>query len=92
MDLSDIPVPKDDVLMREEEGEFAILFRPEFGTIKRLNAAGTQIWKSCDGKRSVAEIVDYLSTVFENVDKNTLQADIIRFLTTLEEMDLIEPE
>lgn len=91
MDLSDIPVPKEDVLMREEEGEFAILFRPEFGTIKRLNAAGAQIWKSCDGKRSVAEIVDHLVTVFENVDRKTLQRDILQFLTTLEEMDLIEP-
>lgn len=90
MNLDDVPLPREDILMREEEDEFAILFRPEFGTIKRLNAVGTQVWKSCDGKRSVAEIVDHLLEVFENVDRETLEKDTVQFLNTLEEMDLIE--
>ncbi len=91
MELNDVPLPKEDILVREEEDEFIILFRPEFGTIKRLNYVGTHIWKNCDGKHSVAEIVDHLTTIFKDVDKGTLQKDTLQFLNTLEEMGLIEP-
>ncbi|MCX5751251.1 MAG: PqqD family protein [Candidatus Saganbacteria bacterium] len=68
-----------DFVYREEEDE-ALIFNPDNGGIKILNATGNLIWKLCDGTRDKEQIIRELMQAFPDVNKKVLKQDLDEFL------------
>src|SRR5438093_604048 len=79
-----------DVVFRELEGEM-VLLNLATGVYFGLDAVGTRIWGLIDGHRSAADIVATLTSEYE-VDGDTCDADLARFLETLRDNELVEPD
>ena len=60
-----IPVAAPGFELADIDGE-ALLFSHGRTSMHRLNASATLIWKLCDGKRTVAEIVGLISNAFSD--------------------------
>lgn len=54
-----------------------------------LNKVGTHVWQLLKGPHSVDHICDSVANRFD-VDPSTCRADVIRFLTSLQQAGLIE--
>ncbi len=65
------------------DGE-AVVVTPADGQMHTLNATGTFVWERADGRHTAAQIAEALASAFE-VDLETAQADVARFLSTLVE-------
>ncbi len=63
MEDSDRPQRRDGFLTQELDGE-VVLFDPEQTRALCLNATASLIWGLCDGKTTVAEIVQLLRDAF----------------------------
>ncbi len=51
-----IIIKNDQIVLREEFDDWALLFDPETGNVCGLNPVGVFIWKTIDGLRSVQDI------------------------------------
>ncbi len=51
-----VPRKKDQIVLREEFDDWALLFDPDTGIICGVNPTGVQVWKMIDGKRTVQDI------------------------------------
>ena len=56
------------MVLREEDDDFSILFDPDSGSVRILNQTATTIWKSLDGQRTVSDITKILVPQFDDVD------------------------
>lgn len=70
VDLNSIYGPSEDVVAREVQGEFIIIpITSGIGDLEdeiySLNETGRAIWDKLDGKRSLKDVVDNLSSEFE---------------------------
>ena len=72
---------------RVYDGE-AVILCPDDGTLNTLNAVGTRIWESADGKTPVKVIVARICEEFD-IDAEQAERDTIAFLTTLRERGLV---
>ncbi len=61
-------------------GQDLLLF-PEAALL--LNETGAAIVRLCDGARSVEQIVDRMSENFPGADRDTLRAEVERFLESI---------
>lgn len=61
------------------------------GTMHQLNLLGGEIWRRCDGERSVEAIVDELAAEY-NVGRDELAADVEAFLADLNQRGWIHYE
>ncbi|HZF05529.1 MAG TPA: PqqD family protein [Patescibacteria group bacterium] len=77
-----------DVVFRDLEGEL-VLLNLGTGVYFGLDPLGSRIWGLIDGGRSAAEIVGTLTAEYE-VDADTCEADLSRFLETLRDNELVE--
>jgi len=57
------PLPTPGYAIEELDGEL-LLFHPSSETILHTNETGAMVWRLCDGKRSVMEIVETLTAVY----------------------------
>lgn len=57
-------------LVLREEGDCALLYDPETGAVRVLNATAVAVWKLLDGRRTLAEVVDALRESFSDMDDN----------------------
>ena len=53
-----------------------------------LNDAGSMIWKLCDGKHSIPEIVSYVQNKFD-VERKVVSGDVMKFINDLEKKHLL---
>jgi hypothetical protein len=64
-----------DYLLERIEGEITV-YHPTLATSLYLNETGALIWELCDGKRSIAEIIDMLSELYpesrEQIDEGVI--------------------
>jgi pyrroloquinoline quinone biosynthesis protein D len=87
--LDDLNVPKLAAGCRwgGSEAEPVVLF-PE-GAI-RVQGTGRLILELCDGKRSLAEIVQQLESQYILAQPGKIRADVVAFLTQLHEKRIVE--
>jgi len=79
---------RQEVVAALEEGREAAdegtLVLVDAGQVFELNLLGADIWKLCDGRRSVEEIVDELQQGYE-VGRRELESDVRDFLEEMKE-------
>lgn len=85
--LETILLPQAIVASRVLDGE-AVLVHPLHGKVKVLNEVGAFIWQALDGRSSAARIAAAVCTRFD-VDVRTAETDVLRFLESLRERDLV---
>lgn len=71
LEMSDVYVPSEDVVAREIEGEIIIVpLTAGIGDAEddlfSLNETGRKIWKSLDGKKSLAQIAKALAREYDS--------------------------
>ena len=59
------------------------------GQVFELNLLGADIWKLCDGERTVGEVVDDLLNRYD-VERDELEKDVRAFLSQMEERGWVE--
>ena len=69
------------------DGE-AVLLCPDDSTLNTLNAVGTLIWESADGKTPLSAIVARICEAFD-VDPARAERDTMAFVTKLRERGLV---
>jgi methyltransferase-like protein len=82
------PRLRDDVCVREIDGEAVILDRQEHA-MHSFNLTAACILRAIDGQRTVDEIVEVVRERFE-VQRETAVADTARMLEQLEEIGLLQ--
>lgn len=75
------PYVKSDV-MWSAEGDKLLLYDPITGNVCKITGVGVQIWKLCNGKRTIKDITDIIYEEYD-VQKETLIADTLEFITAL---------
>ena len=56
-----------DVVLREEDPDGGLLFNPDTNQIRVLNHTGLFIWKKCDGKHDLKEIISGIQETYDGV-------------------------
>lgn len=82
INLSDIYMPSENVVAREVQGEFIIIpLTSDIGDLEdeiyTLNETGLAIWNNLDGKRSLKDLADKLSSEFKTPAHKDIQKDIL---------------
>ncbi|MDI6840876.1 MAG: PqqD family protein [bacterium] len=86
--MSKCIISNPDIVFREE-GDEALLFDPEKGTVKILNEVGTFIWRLCDGTRTKDDIAKEVECKYE-ADMKTIKEDLNKFIEKLEASGFIK--
>jgi len=71
-------------LVLREEGQEALLFDPNTGSIKVLNYVGKTIWKLLNGKNTEKSIRERIAKKFKDADPKLIRKDVNEFLNKLE--------
>lgn len=67
--LDKIPHPADGFELEEIDGEI-LLYSPSSTRSVYLNSTASLIWRLCDGRNSVRQIVDILSQAYPDAEKD----------------------
>ena len=68
--------------IRRDDGR-GIVYIPQSGKIKILNATGTAILNLCDGEHSLDDIAAEIAKQFEGTTEKEVQADIADYIELL---------
>jgi hypothetical protein len=85
--LDTYPLQSSRTAWRVYDGE-AIVLCSDDSTLNSLNAVGTMIWESADGKTPVSAIVARICDEFE-VDREQAERDTLAFIARLRERGLL---
>lgn len=83
-----LPSQVSHVSVKEIDGQTLVLDRSR-DKLHELNTTAGYIWRCCDGKTTVAEIVSAIAREFD-VDAGAVERDVADILGKLTEMRLIE--
>lgn len=83
-----LPCQASHVSVKEIDGQTLVLDRSR-DKLHELNTTAGYIWRCCDGKTTVAEIVSATAREFD-VDDGVVERDVADILGKLTEMRLIE--
>lgn len=75
----------------DDAGEEGTLLLVDGGQIFELNLLGADIWKLCDGRRTVGDIVNTLHGEYD-VGREELERDVSAFLEEMRERGWLERE
>ena len=81
------PLQSSRTAWRVYDGEAVVLCSDD-STLNSLNAVGTLIWESADGKKPVSAIVTRICEEFE-VDRERAERDVMAFIARLRERGLL---
>ena len=90
MDGKQIFKQKSGLDVQEVENDLLILDQAS-GQIHQLNASAAMVWKLCDGRQHVENIVENFIARF-NIDMLTAWEDIDAILAQLVSLKLVEPQ
>lgn len=76
------------VVLRQGPGT-AELVEPGTGAVVALDPLALALWEMCDGETTAAEMTAASCALFD-ADEETVEADITRVLTSLQEQGLLE--
>ena len=82
------PVPKPDIVLREEEDGWGLLFDLETSVTMGLNSTGIFIWKHLNGKRSIRAIMQSIKASFSCIPES-LDKQIVDFIESLKKKQFI---
>lgn len=85
--LEAIPKRNEKAVWREAEDELFIC-TPDGETLVSVSHVGADIWRSCDGKKTLGEIVGLLLAHYD-VAQTTLEADLEEYLENLASHNLL---
>ena len=88
MDIS-VKWPKrsEDIASRMIDGE-AVIVIPQKGVVTVLNETGAGIWQLLDGRNSVEDIINIISSEFD-VSRDQAEKDTLDFIEELMEKDMV---
>lgn len=73
---------KDQVVIREEFDDWALLFDPDTGLIYGVNPVGVKVWKMIDGSRTVKDISRIIRESFPDAP-DTVEEDVTAFVNEI---------
>ncbi len=88
MDHQARPVAKPGVICRKEDAD-GVLFDHGTGSAKILNSVGLIVWGCCDGSWTLSSIIDMVHKRFLDVPRETISADVDKFVMELEELEFL---
>jgi hypothetical protein len=83
-----LPRQSPHVSVKDIDGQIIILDRPH-GKLHELNTTASYVWRCCDGRATVTEIVVATTHAFD-ADPITVERDVTDILQQLERVQLIE--
>jgi len=88
MDMS-VTWPKrsEDTASRMIDGE-AVIVIPQKGVVTVLNETGSGIWQLLDGRNSIEDIINIISSEFD-VSREQAEKDTLDFIEELVEKDMV---
>jgi SynChlorMet cassette protein ScmD len=75
---------KDQVVIREEFDDWALLFDPDTGNVCGVNPVGVQIWKMIDGKRTIRDISRIIAEKYPDAS-GSVDEDVRSFVDAISE-------
>ncbi len=69
-----------DVVVREQGEDGALFFNPDTNQIRVVNSTGVEIWRFCDGERTLDAIVVQIRSVFECGDDPDVVTHVTDFV------------
>jgi hypothetical protein len=69
-----------DVVLREEAEDGALLFNPDTDQIRVLNATGLFLWKLCDGGNGLPGLVEAMKKAFDQVPEQEAAGQVSAFM------------
>ena len=79
----------DDVQTEDLPDGSTLLFRPANLMTYPISSSASLVWRACDGRHSMDEIVDQIETEYE-VDRETVKKDVNRLLDDLAQFGLLQ--
>lgn len=73
-----------DVVLREVDPDSALLFNPDTNQIREINSTGLFIWKQCDGRKGLPEIIAAMKKFFEEVPVADVESQVKLFLDDMQ--------
>lgn len=86
---SGFPLQNPNIVLREEEEGWAMLFDPDSGETYGLDLISTFIWKKLDGKNSIEDIIAELKKACADEVPKSITQDVVSFITDLAEKGLV---
>ena len=83
MATSDVPVPSTEFTLEQLDNEL-LLYHPTKTLTVYMNETASLVWQLCDGKRTVAEIVQQLQQAYPEAADN-MQSDVEQALAVFSE-------
>ncbi len=81
------PKKSEDTASRIIDGE-AVIVIPQKGVVTVLNETGSGIWQLLDGRNSVEDIINIISSQFD-VSREEAEKDTLDFIEELIEKDMV---
>lgn len=69
-----------DVIVKEEDSEGALVFNPDTDKIMVLNPTGYFVWRQCNGRNSMPELVAAIREGFADVPEERVAGEVQGFL------------
>lgn len=81
------PKRSEDTASRVVDGE-AVIVIPQKGVVTVLNETGSGIWQLLDGRNSIEDIINIISSEFD-VSREQAEKDTLGFIEELIEKDMV---
>ena len=77
------------VVLREEFDDWALLFDPDTGKVCGVNPVGVQVWKLIDGERTGADICRLIRDQYPDAP-DSVEEDVAAFVNEISEKGYIQ--
>jgi SynChlorMet cassette protein ScmD len=77
------------VVLREEFDDWALLFDPDTGTVCGVNPVGVRVWKMIDGMRTVQDISRMIRDAYSDAP-DSVEEDVAAFVNEISEKGYIQ--
>ncbi len=82
-------VPRGKQVLTKEVNSEMVLVDMQRGVYHGLNAVGVQVWKQLDGSHTLEEVVSGLHSQYPDVERTTIEADVLSLLQSLLDNELV---
>ena len=80
----------ENISLREEDEDGALLFEPDTGKIVVLNLTGVELWKRLKEPNNIKSLKSYIIENFSETDNHDIEKEINEFITQLKELEFIK--
>jgi hypothetical protein len=81
--------PRNGQVLTKEVNSEMVLVDMQRGVYHGLNAVGVEVWKQLDGRNTLADVIDNLHRHYPDVDRATIEADVLSLLQSLLDNELV---